>query len=156
MPTTMLAAGMRRTVIVFSVMVRAMNRRVEIKRTAKQSFYCLVRTARNTAVQLYAGACKCIFCTLAYSSADKRVDIVQFQKACKRTVSAAKRRDYAFAFNFVIFRFIHLESFGVSEMLKNLSVLISYCYFLLFLFSAVKLFVRYFSMIVVTFSALYH
>lgn len=103
MPTTMLAAGMRRTVIVFSVMVRAMNRRVEIKRTAKQSFYCLVRTARNTAVQLYAGACKRIFCTLAYSSADKRVDIVQFQKTCKRTVSVTKRRDYAFAFNFVIF-----------------------------------------------------
>lgn len=115
-----------------------MYRRVKLKRSRKQSLYRTVRIACNTAVQLDSRISKRILCSLAYSSADKRIDIVQLKEACKRSVSAAERGDNAFAFDAVILDLIHLEHFRMAEMLKNLSVLISYRYFHLFLFSVRK------------------
>ena len=54
-----------------------MHRRVKLKRSRKQSLYRTVRIACNTAVQLDSCIGKRILCSLAYASADKRIDIVQ-------------------------------------------------------------------------------
>ena len=76
-----------------------MHRRVKLKRSRKQSLYRTVCIARNTAVQLDSRIGKRILCSLAYSSADKCIDIVQLKEACKRSVSAAERGDNAFVFD---------------------------------------------------------
>jgi len=112
---------------------------IKVKLTLQQSSYRIIGTADYAAVELNACLSKSSLCAAAYAAADKGIHAPVLEKARKGAVSAAHGIHNFAVLNSPVPYLINLKSFGMSEVLKYLSVVISYCNFHLtrpFLFSA--------------------
>ena len=89
---------------------------------------CIARTA-DTAVKLNACTCKCYLSTTADTSADENVSTDDRQKSHKCSVSLTIGVDYFRGYDRIILNLINLKLLRVTEMLKDLSVFVSNCYF---------------------------
>ena len=61
------------------------------------------------------------------AAADQGVHFCRLQESGQRSVSAAVGIHYLFVYDLTLFHIIQLELFGMSEMLKDLSVFKSNC-----------------------------
>ena len=97
--------------------------------TFQISFYCLVRIAFRAGTESDPCFFQRCLRAAAYSAADQHVNRLIGQKSCKGAVSHAVGTDYFTGDYLTVFYFIYLEKLCPSKMLKNVSILISYCYF---------------------------
>src|SRR5699024_3404836 len=78
----------------------------------------------------------------ADASADQYVHRLSGQKACQCSMAHTIGSDHFAGYYPVVFHLIYFEKFCFSEMLKNISIVISYCYLhisiLFFLVGSVK------------------
>ena len=138
MSATVISAGMPLTVMVV-VVARYVG--IKSKRTAKQCFDCGVRGAADTAVKLDSCLCQCHLCATANAAANKCVNAECRKHSCQCSVTASIGINNFAADYFPALCVINLKLLGVAEVLKNLSVFISYCNFhcaISFVFPIVK------------------
>ena len=126
MSATVISAGMPLTVLVV-VVARYVG--IKSKRTAKQCFDCGVRGAADTAVKLDSCLCQCHLCATADAAANKSINTKRRKKSCQCSVTATIGVNHFTIYNFSAFYCVNLKLLGVAEVLKNLSVFISYCNF---------------------------
>ena len=126
MSATVISAGMPLTVM---VVVVAFYVGIKSKRTAKQCFDCGVRGAADTAVKLDSCLCQCHLCATANAAANKCVNAECRKHSCQCSVTASIGINNFAADYFPALCVINLKLLGVAEVLKNLSVFISYCNF---------------------------
>ena len=139
MSATVISAYM--SIAVVMIVVVTLYVRVISKRTIKQCFDCGIRGAANTAVKLNSCLCQCHLCSAADAAANKCVNAECRKHSCQCSVTAAVGIDYFTVYDFPALCVINLKLLGVAEVLKNLSVFISYCNFhctVSFEFSMVK------------------
>ena len=89
---------------------------------------CIARTA-DTAVELDARTRKCHLCAAADTAADQGIYVLLREKSRKRAVTAAVRIHDLRRNDLTILYCVDLKLLGMSEVLKDLSVFISYCNF---------------------------
>ena len=138
MSAAVISAGM---LLSMMVVVVALYVGIKSKRTAEQCFDCGIRRATNTAVKLDSCLCQCHLCATADAAANKCVNAERGKKSCKCSVTATVGIHYFAAYNFSVLCVINLKLFGMAEVLKDLSVFVSYCNFyctVSFAFSIVK------------------
>lgn len=95
---------------------------------------CLVCISRNTAIKLYVCRCKRVLRPSADSAAEQCIDTVLRKESRKRPMAAPLRIHNLFVLYCTIFYFIKFKLLCVSEVLKNHSIFIGYCYFHIFIF----------------------
>ena len=117
------------TLTVLMVVMVALYIRVVAQGSGHQFFHRLVRVARNASVELDSGLCEGVLLSASDSSADKRVDALRLQKSCQRSVAASLCSDYLCLSNLSVLYLVYLKLLGMTEMLKDLTVFVSYCYF---------------------------
>ena len=128
------------TFAVVSVMI-ALYVGIKSKRTVKQCFNCCITGAARTAVKLDACLVKCDLCTAADASANKCVNTKRGKELRKCSMTAAVSIYYFTVYDFSVFCGINLKLLGMAEVLKDMSVFVSYCNFhciVSFEFSIVK------------------
>ena len=138
MNATVVAAGVSFTVM---VVVVAPYVGVKSKRTAEQRIGCGIAISADSAVKLDACVGKRHLCTTADASANKSVNVERGKKSCECSVTTAVGIDYFTVYDFSVFCGINLKLLGMTEVLKDLSVFVSYCNFyctVSFAFSIVK------------------
>ena len=125
---SVVTAGML-TFAVLVIVVVALDVRIiaEIVRKIRLD-RCIARTA-DTAVELDARLRKSHLCATADTSADENVSADDRQKSRKCSVSLTVGVDYFRGYDRIILNLINLELLRVTEMLKDLSVFVSNCYF---------------------------
>ena len=114
---------------VMMVMMVAFGIGIISKVPCKKALYRLVYISVDTAIELNACLGKCHLRTAADTAADQHIDIELGKKARKCAVSAAIGVDHLSGENFIAFNGINLELLRVTEVLKNLTIAISYCDF---------------------------
>ena len=126
MTATVVAAS-----VPLTVMVVVVARYVGIKseRAVKQRIGCGIAIPADSAVKLDTCHSKCHLCTTADPSANKCINTQRGKKSCKRSVTAAVGIDYFTVYDFSVFCGINLKLLGVTKVLKDLSVFVSYCNF---------------------------
>ena len=67
--------------------------------------------------------------TAADAAANQYVDALICQKSCQSTVSGSVGANHFTFYDLIILYFIYLERLGLSEMLKYIAIVISYCDF---------------------------
>ena len=126
MTAAVLAAGMSLAAML-TVMVTAAHIRIKCKCACDKGVYCLVCAAADSAEKLYSAFLQRHLRTAAYAAAYQHVRLQCRKHACKRTVTGAVCIDYLRLDYFAVLDVVHLEVLGVTEMLKDISVFISYC-----------------------------
>jgi hypothetical protein len=114
---------------VLVVVVIASDLGIEIQLIGKECAYRLITGAADTAKQLDAGTRKSHLCAASDTAADKYRYVLLREKSRQRTVTATARADHLGGYYRSVFHRIDFKLLGVSEMLKDLSVFISYCNF---------------------------
>ena len=139
---TMTAAVMRSAAVttagvsfftMFVVVVIASDLGIEIQFICKQSVYCIVARAANSAEKLNARTRKCHLSTTANSAANENISTHCLQKARKCAVTASIRVDDLGRNDLSILYCVDLKLLRVTEMLKDLSVFVSNCNFHIFI-----------------------
>ena len=118
----------------FVVVVIASNLGIEVQLIRKQCVNRIVARTADTAVKLDACLRKSHLCATADTSADENVSADDCQKSRKCSVSLSVGIDYFKGYDRIILNLINLELLRVTEMLKDLSVFVSNCYFHAFIF----------------------
>ena len=124
---TMAVAGMALAVLMVVVVTSHVG--IVGKRTVEESCNCRVCIAGNTAEQADACVCEGYLCAAADTAADKCVNALDGEEACQCTVAAAVGVHNLRVYNLSVSYFINLKLSRMSEVLKNLSVFVSYCDF---------------------------
>ena len=114
---------------VLMVMVVTVNIGIVAQISAEQCAHRRVSVPADTAAELDARFGQSCLRTAADASANQSVHAVLHQEACQCTVTAAVGINNFRMDNFAVRSFIKLELFGVTEMLKNLTVFIGNCNF---------------------------
>ena len=129
MSTATVVAAAVSTIVVLVIVVVALDIRIiaEIVRKIRLD-RCIARTA-DTAVEFDARLRKRHLCATADTSADENVSTDDRQKSHKCSVSLTVGVDYFRGYDRIILNLINLELLRVTEMLKDLSVFVSNCYF---------------------------
>ena len=117
------------TVAVLVIVVVALDVRVIAEIVRKKRLDCCVASSADTAVELNACTCKCHLCTAANPAADQYRYILLCEKSRKRTVTATVRIHDRCGNDLTVLYCVDLELFSMSEVLKDLSVFVSNCYF---------------------------
>ena len=120
----MITAGMFFTVVMLVMIAPGIG--VKIQLTCQERCYRLVRVAGNTAVQSDARLGQRHLRAAANAAADQHIRAQRCQQPRQGTVAAAIGLNDLGSFDLTIFRIVHLELFGVAEMLEDISVCISY------------------------------
>ena len=89
----------------------------------------IVRVSANTTEQLDACLGKSHLGTAANASADENINAEIGKQACQCAVTASVGVNDFCLYNNAILDIIHLELFGMTEMLEDFSVFVSYCNF---------------------------
>lgn len=97
------------------------------KGSGKKGFYCFICAAGNAAEKLDAGLHKHALRTAADAAADYGIYIVAAQETGQGAMAASCGVCYLFVHDLCSFNVVELELFRMSEMLKNVSVFVSYC-----------------------------
>ena len=92
-------------------------------------FHCFVCISLCTGAQFHACFRESRLCPAADAAADQHIHVLSGQKSGKGAVSASIGPDHFTGYNFVILHFVNLKLLCPSEMLKDISIVISYCYF---------------------------
>ena len=123
----MFAAFMLCTIVAFVVLcvMIASGVRVVGKLIGNQHIDRRVRISLNARVQANARLTKRFLCSAADSAANQNLNLVDRKQRCKRAVAAAVRFQNLALYDFSVFGVIDLELLGVSEVLKDFSVIIS-------------------------------
>ena len=121
---TMASAGMSLAVSVMLIVMIAYSIGIEGKLTGDICLHSIICTAGNSAEQLDACLCQRYFSAAAYAAAYEDVHMPFAEKACQSTVAAAcSLNDFASRYLFVL-NLIDLKGFGMTEVLKYISVFI--------------------------------
>jgi len=128
MSATVIAAGVS-TVAVLVVMVITFHIGIKSKRAAKQCFDCGITGTANATVKLDSSLGKCHLCTTADAAANKSIYAKHRKQACKCSVTAAVGVNHFAFYNCSILCGINLKLLGVTEVLKDLPIFVSYCNF---------------------------
>ena len=138
MIATVVAAGVLCTVVVVMVTFYI---RIESERAAEECFDCSIAGTVNTTEKLDAGLGKCHLCAATDAAANKSINTENRKKSRKCSVTATVSINNFAVYNFSVLCGIDLKLLGMTEVLKDLSVLMSYCNFrcaVSFEFSIVK------------------
>ena len=147
MTATVVVAGVTFTVMVVMVVmvvvivVVALYVEVKSERSAEQRSGCGIAIPTDSAVKLDACLGKRHLCAAADAAANKCINTERGKKSCKSSVTAAVGIDYFTIYDFSVFCGINLKLLGMAEVLKDMSVFVSYCNFhciVSFEFSIVK------------------
>ena len=139
---TMTAAVMRSAAVttagvsfftMFVVVMITSDLGIEIQFICKQSIYCIVARAADTAVKPNACTCKCHLSTTANSAANENISTHCLQKARQCTVTASIRVNDLGRNDLSILYCVDLKLLGMSKVLKDLSVFVSNCNFHIFI-----------------------
>jgi hypothetical protein len=114
---------------VLVVVVIASDLGIKTQLIGEECVHRFIARAADTAKQLDAGTRKCHLCAASDTAADEYRYVLLREKSCQRTVTATARVDDLGGYYRSVFHRIDFKLFGVSEMLKDLSVFISYCNF---------------------------
>lgn len=120
--------------VMFSVMVAA-HIRIVIKIPFQKRVHRRVRIAGYAAVKPDSRCRKRVLRACADAAADQGVHLIFFQKSCQRPVSVSVCIHNCGRHYFPVLHVIDLELLRMTEMLKNLSVFVSYTNFHRFLLS---------------------
>ena len=125
---TVVAAAVS-TIVVLVIVVVALDIRIiaEIVRKIRLD-RCIARTA-DTAVELDARLRKSHLCATADTSADENVSTDDRQKSRKCSVSLTVGVNNNSVYDFTVLYVIYLELLRMTEVLKDLFVFVSNCYF---------------------------
>ena len=104
----------------------ATNIGVVVKVICKKCFHCRICIARYTTVQLDSQRRKCHLRTASNTAADNNIDIQCMKNIGKCTVSLTVCVNNAAFFNFTLFNIINLKLLGMTEMLEDFTVFVSY------------------------------
>ena len=126
MSAAVISAGM---LLSMMVVVVALYVGIKSKRTAKQCFDCGIRRATNTAVKFDSCLCQCHLCSAADAAANKSINTERRKKSCQCSVTATIGVNHFTIYNFSAFYCVNPKLLGMTEVLKDLSVFISYCNF---------------------------
>ena len=116
------------TVMMMSVMV-AMSIGIVFKRSPGESLCRRVGRTLHSGVETDSGIGESVLCAHTDSAADQRVNLCCLQESRKSAVTAAVCVNDLLVYDFTVLDIIELELHRVSEMLKDLSIFISYCDF---------------------------
>ena len=138
-PTIVLLAVMLSAFMVFSVamtalvafpvmmtVVVALRIGIILEGALCKRFGCCVRRTGYAAVELDARLGQRVLRAHADAAADQDIHLRGFQEACQRAMPTAVGRHDLFLNDFTVLHIIKLELLRVTEVLENLSVLISY------------------------------
>lgn len=114
---------------VFMVMVVAADIRIVYKRFRKQRSDRLVRASGYASVPFNSGFMKRVLSARADSAADQGIDLPFAKHSGQGAVTAAVGRNDLRIRHLSVLNRINFELFRMAEMLKYVSVLISYCNF---------------------------
>ena len=135
---TMTTAVVRVATVIFTIMtpiavlvvvVVALDVRVIAEIVRKIRLDRCVASSADTTVEFDTRIGKCHLRTTADTSADENISTDDRQKSHKCSVSLTVGVDYFRGYDCIILNFIDLELLRVAEMLKDLSVFVSNCYF---------------------------
>ena len=93
------------------------------------SLYCLICISLRTCTQFNVSLTQSSLSTAADTTTDQNIHALLCKQTCQSTMSAAIRTDHFTGNNFLALNFIYLKRFCFSKMLKNISIVISYCNF---------------------------
>ena len=119
-----ISAGMRTGMIV----VRAAYIRIVVQAVIQERSDRFICAARYAAEQLNAGLSESILGSSADTAADQDVHVVSSEPSAKSAVSGAFSRQDFRVDDIPSVNFIQLEFFRMSEVLKDLTVIVRYCY----------------------------
>ena len=112
---------------VFMIVVFTMHIGIESKIAGNKSIYRFIGITFDTAVELYSVFCQRHLCTAANTAANEYICFYSGEYAGQCTVTGAVGI-YKLCFNdLAVFNIVQFELLGVTEMLKDISVLVSYC-----------------------------
>ena len=131
-------AGVSFFAVIVIVMI-ASDLGVEVQFICKQSIYRLVARAADTAEKLNARTLKSHLSTAANPAADQYRYVLLREKSHKCTVTVSVRIHYLGRNDLTVLYRVDLKLLGMSEVLKDLSVIISYCNF--YKFISISLFI---------------
>ena len=117
------------TVAVLVIVVVALDVGVIAEIVRKKRLDCCIARTADTAVEFDARLRKRHLCATADTAADQYRYILLCEKSRKRTVTATVRIHDRCGNDLAVLYVIYLELFSMSEMLKDLSVFVSNCYF---------------------------
>ena len=112
-------------VFMVMVVVIAMGVRVVSKRSLRERLCRLVRASLHAGVELDADVGQRHLRAHADAAANQRVDLGRLQESRQRAVPASVGINDLLSRDFSVFYIVQLELFRMSEVLKNLSVVIS-------------------------------
>ena len=130
--TAVTAATVRTTGVVLAVVmvvVIAFGFGVIVQAVGEEGRYSFVCITVDAAVQLDACLSKCRLRTAPDAAANEDVCLQCRKKSCQGTVSAAVGIYNFCIYDLAVLYLIELKLCGVTEVLKDLSVFISYCNF---------------------------
>ena len=108
------------------IMVIAPDIGIESQFAGNQSLRCRVSTAADTAKELDACCCQGHLGATTDATADQHICIQIFQNAGQSAVAAAVGVDDLGSDDLAVCHIIDLKLLGVTEMLENLTVVVSY------------------------------
>lgn len=112
---------------VFMIVVFTMHIGIESKIAGNKSIYRFIGITADTAVELYSVFCQRHLCAATNAAANKCICFYSGEYAGQCTVAGAVGI-YKLCFNdFAVFNIVQFELLGVTEMLKDVSVFVSYC-----------------------------
>ena len=121
------AAGMTCTMLIVVVIAPDIGVKAQIAgQVIGNRGICITAAA---AVELNARLCQRHLGTAADTAADQHIDVSACQKTCQRTVTAAVGVDHFRCDDLTVLNFVNLELLGVTEVLEDSTVGISYCNF---------------------------
>ena len=100
-----------------------------IQLACQQCSNCSVCITGNACIYFNICIVQCDSCTHTHAAADQCTNTMLCQVACQCAVAEAVGSDDLAGNHCTVFYFINLKVFSPSEMLKNLTVFVSYCNF---------------------------
>jgi len=122
-----IAAGVAFAVVM--VMMVALNIGIKAQITCQEVCDRCVGIAAAATVKLNTCLSQGHLCTAADAAADQNICIQCAQNTGQGTVTAATGVDHFGCHNGAVLNFVNLELLGVTEMLEDLAVGVSYCNF---------------------------
>ncbi len=120
------AAMLAAFAVVMVAVVAAQNIWIKAEASAQERLHGLIRIAGYAAVERDPGFLQSPARTAADSAADQRIHMDLFQNIGQGAMAAAVGIDHCGKRHFAVLHVINLEALRMPEVLKNLSVFISY------------------------------
>ena len=113
--------------VLMVIMMIAVSIRVEVQRSSGESLRCRIRRTLNAGIEPDPRVGQRHLRAHAHSAADQGVGFDSLEETGQRAVSASVRVYDLFRRYPAVLRIIKLKLRGMTEMLKDFSVFISYC-----------------------------